>query len=105
MKKLLSKEETVYTNLYDHIRRALIPVIRDDSIAVIRSYLGKTIARSHKIPANLKKGKIFNGSNNKVEMKSTGFEDSEGRPQKYLLLLTSVSEEQPIANLTRQRAG
>ena len=37
MKKLLSREETLYPNLYDHIRRALIPILHDDSTAIMRS--------------------------------------------------------------------
>lgn len=114
VKKLLSREETLYTNLYDHIRRALIPVMHDDSTAIMRSYLEETIARSRKIPANSKKVKILNDSNNEVEMKSADFEramaasnseDYKGTPQNSLLLLTSASEEQLIAELARRRAG
>ena len=105
VKKLLSREETLCTNLYDHIRRALIPVMHDDSTAIMRSYMEETIARSRKIPANSKRAKILHGSNNEVEMNSADFEDDEGTPQKSLLSLSSASEEQLITELARRRAG
>jgi hypothetical protein len=74
VKKLPSREETLYTNLYDHIRRALIPVMHNDSTAIMRSYLEETIARSCKISANSEKDKILNGSNKEVEIKNAGLE-------------------------------
>jgi hypothetical protein len=52
VKKLLSREETLYPNLYDHLRRALIPVMHDDSTAIMRSYTESTLAKSRKIPPN-----------------------------------------------------
>ena len=63
MKKLLSREETLYPNLYDHIRRALIPVMHDDSTAIMRSYLEETIAKSRKIPERSKVEKVAIGLN------------------------------------------
>jgi hypothetical protein len=114
VKKLLSREETLYTNLYDHIRRALIPVMHDDSTAIMRSYLEETIARSRKIPANSNKSKVSNGSNNEVEIENAGYEravvasnseDCEAPPQNSRLTLSSASEEDLVAELARRRAG
>jgi tRNA(Ile)-lysidine synthase TilS/MesJ len=48
VKKLLSREETLYPDLLDNIRRALIPLMHDDSTAILRSYLDETVERSKK---------------------------------------------------------
>jgi hypothetical protein len=44
MKKLLSREERLHPNLYDHTHRALIPVMHNDFTEIA------SIAKSHKIP-------------------------------------------------------
>ncbi len=114
MKKLLSREETLYTNLYDHIRRALIPVMHDDSTAIMRSFLEETIARSRKVPASSKKSKILNGSKDEVKVmraeleiatSSSNSEDCKDTTQNSLLSLASASEEELIAELARRRAN
>ena len=35
VKKLLSREETVYPNFYDNIRRSILPVMHDDATAIM----------------------------------------------------------------------
>jgi tRNA(Ile)-lysidine synthase TilS/MesJ len=48
VKKLLSREETLYPNFYDNIRRSLLPLMHEDSTAILRSYTEDTLARSRK---------------------------------------------------------
>ena len=48
MKKLLSKEETLYPNFYDNIKRAMLPLMHDDATAILRSYTEEVLAKSRK---------------------------------------------------------
>lgn len=50
IKKLLGREETLYPNFYDNIRRSLIPLMHDDMASILRSYTEEAVARSRKIP-------------------------------------------------------
>lgn len=50
VKKLLSREETLYPNFYDNIRRSLIPLMHDDMSGILRSYTEEILARSRKKP-------------------------------------------------------
>jgi len=93
MKKLLSREETLYPNLYDHIRRALIPILHDDSTAIMRSYLENTIAKSRKVPVKKKGLKDVEESKAAIPSDNSSSES-----------LASASEEELIAELARRRA-
>lgn len=48
MKKLLAKEETLYPNFYDNIKRAMLPLMHDDATAILRSYTEEALAKSRK---------------------------------------------------------
>lgn len=48
IKKLLAREETLFPNLHDNIRRSLIPLMHDESTAILRCYLEETLARGKK---------------------------------------------------------
>ena len=50
IKKLLSREETLYPNFYDNVRRSLIPLMHDDLSSILRSYTEEVLARSRKVP-------------------------------------------------------
>lgn len=108
MKKLLSREETLYPNLYDHIRRALIPVMHDDSTAIMRSYLEDTIAKSRKVPVKPKRAKITNDSND-MRQNSDSFsnngDSNKGSIRNNGTSLSSASEEELIAELARRKAA
>lgn len=56
VKKLLSREETLYPNFYDNIRRSLIPLMHDDMSGILRSYTEEVVARSRKKPYKGTKG-------------------------------------------------
>ncbi len=57
MKKLLSREETLYPNIHDKIRRALIPIMHDDMTSILKSYTEEALARSRKEQGPGKKNK------------------------------------------------
>ena len=103
IKKLLSREETLYPNLYDHIRRALIPVMHDDSTAIMRSYLENTIAKSRKVPMK-KKAKLNETENKDTAGDSCDNNSSGATSQDVMKTLASASEEELIAELARRRA-
>lgn len=50
IKKMLSREEALYPNFYDNVRRSLIPLMHDDLSSILRSYTEEVLARSRKIP-------------------------------------------------------
>jgi len=104
MKKLLSREETLYPNLYDHIRRALIPILHDDSTAIMRSYLENTIAKSRKVPVKKKKAKLDACLKDEEESEPAVPSDSSSSDD-ALKSLASASEEELIAELARRRAS
>lgn len=109
IKKLLSREETLYPNLYDHIRRALIPIMHDDSTAIMRCYLEETIAKSVKVPSKGKKKTDKGGSANASDtVKNVSPLDiSMDAPPSNASSnnLESVPEEMLIAELARRRAA
>jgi hypothetical protein len=113
MKKLLSREETLYPNLYNQIRRALIPVMHDDSTSIMRSYLEETIAKSRKIPDLSKGGQVANGLNaENVQSEgnrcTTSVLSTTGAPfetiQNARQSLASATEDELVAELARRRA-
>lgn len=50
IKKMLSREETLYPNFFDNIRRSLMPLLHDDATAILRCYTEEAVARSRKHP-------------------------------------------------------
>lgn len=106
MKKLLSREETLYPNIYDHIRRALIPVMHDDSTAIMRSYLEETIAKSRKVPHNGKSKKANTGATTKSTNAPPTCNTPETMDQKNApTLLENATEDELIAELARRKAN
>eukprot|EP00970_Alexandrium_tamarense_P015834 scaffold5567_cov202-Alexandrium_tamarense.AAC.7 len=108
IKKLLSREETLYPNLYDHIRRALIPVMHDDSTSIMRSYLEETIAKSRKVPLKEKpnnRSKLGNGSNMESKETDAAAPGATSDSRNASASLESALEEQLVAELARRRAA
>jgi hypothetical protein len=111
IKKLLSREESLYPNLYDHIRRALIPVMHDDSTAIMRSYLEETIAKSVKVPTKGQKNGGGAAPPNDATQNGSSSTASNELMAKSLITSTheasleAATEEQLIAELARRRAA
>eukprot|EP00984_Skeletonema_dohrnii_P028276 scaffold18198_cov134-Skeletonema_dohrnii-CCMP3373.AAC.3 len=104
VKKLLAREETLYPNLYDHIRRALIPVMHDDSTAIMRSYTEAAIAKSRKVPPKQKKKAPQRQDAMVVDNSSAPSSNNNQTEATPSISLASASEEELIAELARRRA-
>jgi len=48
VKKMLSREETIYPNFYDNIRRSVIPLMHDDLSSILRCYMEEIVGKSRK---------------------------------------------------------
>lgn len=102
MKKLLAKEETLYPNFYDNIKRAILPLLHDDATAILRSYTEEALAKSRR------EGRAKRSSERKVadtlqtEQVAPGSALENGRalPKK----LETASEEDLVRELARRRA-
>ena len=106
VKKLLSREETLYPNLYDHVRRALIPVMHDDSTSIMRSYLESTVAKSRKVPGGGKKSKRKGGPGGDEKAPPAPSEAAKAADQPpSSSSLESATEEELVAELARRRAA
>jgi hypothetical protein len=106
VKKLLSREETLYPNLYDHVRRALIPVMHDDSTSIMRSYTETTLAKSRKVPPKQKKKSPQRQDEKIMEVDNNSSSTNNGSQNGSTVTnsLASASEEELIAELARRRA-
>ena len=119
VKKLLTREETLFPNFYDNIRRSLIPLMHEDSTAILRCYTEEAVARSRKV--NRPKIKLANGSQKvsdaTVEEKKDDVVSKEGKSPSPLhedeeeshtkrmkVVLTDASEDELIQELARRRA-
>jgi tRNA(Ile)-lysidine synthase TilS/MesJ len=125
IKKLLSKEETLYANFYDNIKRAMLPLMHDDSTAILRSYTEEALAKSRK-ENHVKKRPIGSKSRNGEKSnpdenfkngdgcetvqesgasltQQQGFELEE-EPRKTKTSLADASEEELVRELAHRRA-
>ena len=48
VKKMLSREETLYPNFYDNIKRSLLPLMHDDMTSILHCYTEQTLSKSRK---------------------------------------------------------
>lgn len=98
IKKLLSREETLYPNFYDNIKRSLLPLMHDDATAILRSYTEEALAKSRKDNKGKgRKGKAEESERSKrVEIAPTVSID-----KKFEL----ASDEELVMELARRRAA
>ncbi|KAL3918014.1 MAG: hypothetical protein SGILL_004444 [Bacillariaceae sp.] len=95
MKKLLSKEEALYPNFYDNIKRAMLPLMHDDATAILRSYTEEALAKSRKE----KNGKKHKGdAPTRPELSN---DDSTPSPS---VSLDAATDEDLVRELARRRA-
>jgi tRNA(Ile)-lysidine synthase TilS/MesJ len=92
VKKLLSREESLYPHCYDNIRRSLIPLMHNDLSSVLRRYTEEAVSKSRKEPPNGTK-----------HQESNGLESQQ--PTSRHTILSSVSEEELLAELARRKAA
>ncbi len=86
IKKLLSREENLYPNFYDNIRRSLLPLMHDDATSILRCYTDEVVSKSRK--------------NEKVVAGAKEDEDTKISTDS----LTKVSDEDLIKELARRKA-
>ena len=105
VKKLLSKEETLYPQFYDNIKRALMPLMHDDATAILRSYTEEALSKTRR--DDLKKVRQRPASANKDVTTLPNSNDSEKNeidPERNMTLLANASEDDLVAELARRRA-
>jgi tRNA(Ile)-lysidine synthase TilS/MesJ len=110
VKKLLSREETLYPNIYDNIRRSLIPIMHDDSTAILRSYTEEALSKSRREKGNgngnKKRQKQPNESDNSKPSDACNVNktESNGLTSNGSVLLGDIPEEDLIKELARRKA-
>merc|ERR1712100_64324 len=107
IKKMLSREETLFPNFYDNIKRSLIPLMHDDSTAIMRCYTEEVVSRTCKVKdrKNRKRSKFLAAANQELQSsqsKTTG-SPPETDPNLHLAL-RNASEEDLIKELARRKA-
>ena len=101
VKKLLSREETLYSNLYDNIRRSLLPLMHDDTTPILRAYTEEAVSKSRK---GKKSRRIpeKTGSNGTVEASSHALAASDDR---HDVAIGIASDDALVMELARRRAN
>lgn len=113
VKKLLSREETLFPNFYDNIRRSLIPLMHEDSTAILRCYTEEAVARSRKEnhkPVKITGGKqrakdaVSEEKKDDVAAASNSHMQPEQETKRARVLLADASDDELIKELARRKA-
>lgn len=96
VKKMLSREETLYPNFYDNIKRSLLPLMHDDMAAILRCYTESTLSKSRK---NNNKRKRQRGDDEPSIV--TNKADDQAPP---LASLQQLSDDDLVLELARRKA-
>ena len=86
-------------NLYDNMRKAIIPLMHVDSSALMWSYTNQTLEKSRKDKRRTKNG-VSNGTKPKVNTR----EEHKCEQTQSKVLLREASEDELIVELARRRA-
>eukprot|EP00339_Tiarina_fusa_P025532 CAMPEP_0117004236 /NCGR_PEP_ID=MMETSP0472-20121206/5284_1 /TAXON_ID=693140 ORGANISM="Tiarina fusus, Strain LIS" /NCGR_SAMPLE_ID=MMETSP0472 /ASSEMBLY_ACC=CAM_ASM_000603 /LENGTH=1432 /DNA_ID=CAMNT_0004705139 /DNA_START=23 /DNA_END=4321 /DNA_ORIENTATION=- len=119
VKKLLSREETLYPNFYDNIKRSLLPLMHDDATAILRSYTEEALAKSRKEQngknhPNCSKTmadatKPYTNGLNGDDPSSASLKASDSKAITHaspgVVLLSETSDEDLVRELARRRAA
>lgn len=99
VKKMLSREESLYPNFYDNIRRSLIPLMHDDMSAILRSYTEEVVSRSRKVSYREKKAaEVFDDSTSNAGRTNLSTEPL------VFANISDLSEETLLRELARRKA-
>ena len=113
IKKLLSREETLFPNLHDNIRRALIPLFHDDTTAIMRCYTEEAVSKSRKVATKKtkamerKKEKSIKDDTETMQIdqtKSANLQNTTENKSNHNLL-AEFSENDLIKELARRKAS
>jgi hypothetical protein len=89
MKKLLSREETLYPNMHNNIRRSLIPIMHDDMAGILKCYTEEALAKSRKDPGPGKKNKKNKLNKDEKDSKDHNNDNNDtNKKRKHLILET-----------------
>lgn len=100
VKKLLNREETLYPNLYDNIRRSLIPLMHDDAARILRSITEEIVAKSRKEKGSKKpKDEIYGSNRDADNSRASQSFDRDSVP------ISQASDDDLIRELARRRAS
>jgi hypothetical protein len=105
MKKLLAKEETLYPNFYDNIKRAMLPLMHDDATAILRSYTEEALAKSQKENRVKKNSKVSKTNEGEIPQPVQGDPSQDPSCNIASCTLADASEEQLLHELARRRAA
>lgn len=101
IKKLLSREEVMYPNFYDNIRRSLLPLMHSDATAILRCYAEEAVSKS-------KKGNRMERRKRPREeeeaVTSAGFDAQRRREASVAYSLNQISDDDLIMELARRKA-
>jgi tRNA(Ile)-lysidine synthase TilS/MesJ len=97
IKKLLNREETLFPNFYDNIRHSLIPLMHDDSSAILKCYTEDVLAKTRKKP----KRALVNSGEVDTSLTTT---ESRGIEKPELQSLRAASDDDLVRELARRRA-
>ena len=97
IKKMLSREETLYPNFFDNIKRSMMPLMHDDATAILRSYTEEALAKSRK-DNRIKKER------ERKSAKEAGISKAADTAENIPSSLKDATEESLVRELARRRA-
>ena len=105
IKKLLLRESTLYPNLYDNLRRAMIPLMKDETSAILRCYTEEALAKSRREEKYSKNDK----SQMKTEVRLPKDEDAsclahDSAQGANIVALAGFSDDELLREVARRKA-
>jgi len=116
IKKLLAREEGLFSNLYDNMRKSMLPLMHADSSALMWSYTNQIMDKSKKENRNKDKGTIGpnkkNNGNKEIHHSETNFEEKKddivAHPtmnEQKPILVRDATDDELVVELARRRAA
>jgi len=98
VKKMLSREETLYPNFYDNIKRSLVPLLHDDMTSILHCYTEQTLSKSRKKNHTRKRGREEDGRN------QYDAEERHSADPEALKSLANFSDDDLVLELAKRKA-
>jgi tRNA(Ile)-lysidine synthase TilS/MesJ len=102
IKKLLSREETLFPNFYENIRRSLLPLMHDDMTSILHCYTNDALSKSRKRKRGLQNSTALQSASvqkARAETTSREMEDT------IVQTLENVSDDVLVKELARRKAA
>jgi hypothetical protein len=116
IKKLLSREETLFPNFYDNIRRSLIPLFHEDATAILRCYTEEALSKSRKenhkktpkggkrVQKQILQGGLEEKKDDAPAVNKARLEREEHEAKRMKLTLSEATEDDLIKEVARRKA-